>query len=201
MKTGSSKEYDRLRNTYFYTIESAEGLEDDDEISRFSVNIPPFPYPEHQGSQRCIFTLHDFYVIGQDDGERLTQTGEPSVAGGEDISGFHLRVMGIGLRNQDFSTALGGGFQLQGTNIFSVFNKFGQVNSLNAGNTAVDNSDAKTMAGASDIDEQRLCSNPAGTTMTCEVVSMDTGVKLAANANLNVLVKFSIEVVPENQSC
>ena len=198
---GGQQEYDRLRNTYYYSVESAEGQGDEDEIGRFTFIIPPFPYPEHQGSQRCIFTLTDFYIIGQTDEQRKTQTGEPTVAGGEDISGFYLKIQGIGLRNQDFSTALAGGPQLVGTNIFTIPNTFAQVNVLNAGNTAVTNPDAKALAGAGGLNEARVCSNPVGTNAIFEIFSIDTGVKLTDNANLNTLVKFSIEVVPEEKSC
>jgi len=84
----------RLRNTYHYTIESDQGSPDD-EIGDFEILIPPFPYPEHQGSQLAIFTLESFHITGQNATQRV-----PAV--GYDTSGFYVILGGLGLRGQSF---------------------------------------------------------------------------------------------------
>ena len=203
----AEKFYQQVRNTYYYTLESSEGLSlgtPDNPLGHTTFQLPPFRYPEHQQSNRCIFKLTDFYVISQTADDRLTQIGSV-VAGGDgafDISGFVIEIGGIGLSGQDINTAwlvspISGQPLPQG-NAICVFNKFAQFNTLNGGSSAITNDGALTLAGSSDIDAYRICSNPAGTDVSIKVLSLDSGVELVNNGNIQWVIKFEIQVVPDN---
>ena len=56
--------YDRVRNTYHYVINSRKGPNQSGKntLNSFEMEIPPFPFPEHQGSQIGILKVNSFYI-------------------------------------------------------------------------------------------------------------------------------------------
>tara|TARA_R110000737_G_scaffold129543_2_gene161806 strand:- start:294 stop:863 length:570 start_codon:yes stop_codon:yes gene_type:complete len=170
---------ERIRNTYYYTIESDQGDPADD-LGDFQIIIPPFPYPEHQGSQMGILKITGFHITGQTDAQRV-----PAV--GYDTSGFYVIMSGIGLRGQTFLNTKSSSLRAQRT--FFVPNTYG------TGSTSKSTT-YNRLSGSSDLSQVVMCSNPAGTSIRVEVIDIDTGVKVVENANLQSIIEFSIELVP-----
>ena len=112
-------DYYRLRNTYSFSVESTcgdlgNGINDDP--GNFDVLIPPFPFPDHNRSQRAIFTLKEFWVINQGnlDAERVSADGD------FDPSGFVVQVNGLGMNN-GYGQSIN--CKLRSAPVFTVINK------------------------------------------------------------------------------
>lgn len=178
--------YDRIRNTYHYTICSRNCPEKND-LGQFNFTIPPFPYPEHQGSQIGIFCLKEAYVCGQGNtaGTRATQDADA------DVSGFYVSFMGVGFRPQNFTNFGDVGTTGQPTSrqFFTVINEYGGAN----------NSKSliyERVSGGKAMDLEVPVSNPAGTQVNCEIRDMDDTLILTDDPALYTIVHFTIELIP-----
>lgn len=191
-------EADRIRNTYYYTLASDDG-EPFDDIGHFSFNIPPFPYPEHNNAQRAIFTLKGCMIGDQLINQQIGQT-----------SFFSLEINGLGLNAQNYnSTNAAGGIgliQLFPTNRYlipNIYEEFssvstGQVGAPNAGEIT-DNVPIQRLTGNIDMTNpyKILCSNPVGKEIVFKIFN-DNGAEIGANGNLNTIVSFAIELIPDS---
>ena len=190
-------EYERIRNTYYYSVTSDEG-EGQDDIFGFEFQFPPFPFPEHNESQRAIFTLLGMAVGDQSLGQQLGAT-----------SFLSLEVAGVGLKGQNYNSTnplpAGGGHALRNTNRFMVPNIMegldivGVTTVRGAGGAVSDTASVpvQRMSGNLDLNTPLsvLCGNPSGTTAMFKVFG-DDGALIGANGNLNTIVRFSIELIP-----
>lgn len=170
---------ERVRNTYYYTIESDQGNPEDD-LGDFEITIPPFPYPEHQGSQLGILKITGFHILGQTDTQRIP-------ASGYDTSGFYVIISGVGLRGQSFMNTKSASLRQQ--RAFFVPNLYGTGSTSKA-------TTYNRISGSNELNQVVLCSNPAGTSLRVEVLDIDTGNKIVDNAVLQSVIEFSIELVP-----
>tara|TARA_R100001163_G_C5053202_1_gene189794 strand:- start:665 stop:1321 length:657 start_codon:yes stop_codon:yes gene_type:complete len=210
-ETESEKFYNQIRNTYYYTLEASEGVAPSDEVNKATFRLPNLRFPEHQGSDRCIFRLTDFYITGCNAFFRPNQLGGgiPSNQnlGNIDISGFYVEIQGIGLQNQDVSTALSGGggnantHETKNTNVFAVFNEGARMNELTGGVALAGTSQGSGIMGQSNIDAYRVCGNPNSSDVIISVYSMDSGAPLAnpTNNDIQWVIKFEVQVIPSNK--
>jgi len=184
--------YESLRNTYYYAVESDQGIGDNDELGQFELLIPPFPFPEHQRGQSAIFTLTDFFITG------MTATARVSsgAAGGatatkQDISGFFVEINGLSLRPQNHNTFLS--TNIRATKSFMVLNRYAKNNDgINGGQSC--------LAGQEDIEESVICGNPSGEQFRIKVYSLDTGDLITDQSTLKSVIKFKIELLPADIS-
>jgi len=192
------EKYQRIRNTFSYSIQSSGGINRNDgsgdEIGKFQLNIPPFPFPENQQSKLGIFTLESFYFTAQTDALYISggDDGLP-VNSDYDISGFYVEINGIGIRPQLFTTAINNG--LRSNKIFPVINEYGRRRKRgNAPDTEYDY--AKRVCGG-ECNKSVICSNPSGSNIQVKVYSMDTG-ELIAEQGLDSIINFKIEMLPDD---
>jgi len=197
-------EADRIRNTYYYALTSDQGEAGHTDIGDFSFNIPPFPYPEHNSAQRCIFTLQGFIIGDQIANQQIGQT-----------SYFSLEINGLGLSAQNYNStsnfpAIAGNpaihLGLTTSNRFLIPNIYEEFSSTSTGRvgTAVageiyDNVPIQRLTGNYDLVNPYvlLCSNPVGKNIVCSVFN-DQGAQIGANANLNSILRFKIELIPDS---
>ena len=93
------EKYQRVRNTFNYSIASAAGLDrgdaTGDEIGEFQILLPNIPFPENQASQLAIFTLESFHFISQTDTAYVSAgVGGLPANSDFDCSGFYVEVNG-----------------------------------------------------------------------------------------------------------
>ena len=208
------KDYDRVRNTYHYVINSrkGQGPAGQNVTHRFGMDLPPFPYPEHQGSQIGIFKLNSFHVCHCDEIDRVPMPQGGGLFKFGDTSGFYVIINGLGLRGQVFSNAKsnpvhGAGVGnaavpavLNQMNSFWIPNKYGKkklVYSTDADAPA--GGDFNVLSGGYSKKEV-ICSNPAGSRISVEVIDADTGVAISDDSDLYCVLDFSIEVIPTEVS-
>ena len=200
-------EYERIRNTYHFQITSDDGEANMDETERFGFTIPSFPYPEHNDSQRAIFTLKGMVVGDQTIGTQIGATAYLS-----------LEIQGL-LRPNSYNTTMPD-FDITGMrntttylipNLYEVFdtmtattNSVGtgvQAGSANTVTTTVNGIVTTTaiqrLTGSYDLSNpyKMICSNPVGTHLTFKVRS-DAGALIPAIAGANTVVLFDIELIP-----
>ena len=193
--------YDRVRNTYHYVINSRKGDAGQNHLDTFEMEIPPFPFPEHQGSQIGILKVNSFHICNNDKTDRLP---EPQGGGAEkvgDVSGFYVILSGIGLRGQMFSNAKsnpvhGGGVGNAGvpSNLFQM-NSFWIPNTYGKRNIEETSGQFNVLSGGYSGKEV-ICSNPAGSKLRVQVIDADRGEVVHRNTDLYAVLDFSIEVVP-----
>jgi hypothetical protein len=123
------EKYQRIKNTFSYSIQSSSGIDRNDatgdDIGKFQLDIPPFPFPENQQSRIGIFTLESFYFTAQTDAYYVSGGEDGLPANSDyDISGFFVEVNGLGLRPQLYTTALNNA--LRSNKIFPVINEYGR---------------------------------------------------------------------------
>jgi len=183
-------EYERLMNTYYYSLTSQNG-NPRDEIGDFVFTIPPFPQKKHNESQRAIFKLRGCVIADQIIAQQVGQT-----------SFFSLEVSGLnGLNNNYNSTNAGGvaGQLMNNSNRFMIPNVYDVGNSQTGpiGAPAVDETiQLATITGSFDLTNSYAfaCGNPVGQTLSFKVFS-DAGAQIGANVFLNTIVMFSIELI------
>jgi hypothetical protein len=183
-------EYERLQNTYYYSLTSSTGTPRD-EIGDFSFTIPPFPQKKHNESQRAIFKLRGCVIADQIVAQQVGQTAY-----------FSLEVSGLnGLNNNYNSTNAGGivGSMMITSNRFFIPNVYDVGNSLTGpiGAPAVDETiQLSTITGSFDLTNgyDFGCGNPVGQTLSFKVYN-DVGAQIGVNAFLNTIVMFSIELI------
>lgn len=180
--------YDRVRNTYHYTINS-QNCVNTNEAGEFEFIIPPFPYPEHQGSQLGLFRLKECYVCRQGSGAVAAQRASNSAD--FDVSGFYVRLEGLGFRSQNFTNfgAVGTAAQPSARQFFTIVNKDGGCDN---GTSNI----YQRVSGGEAIDMELVVSNPSGTAVKCRVLDMDDGLELNDNAQFFTLIHFTIELIP-----
>ena len=179
--------YNSLLNTYSYTFESGcgdTGNGSNDDIGNFDMLIQPFPFPEHNNSQRAIFKLHSLYIGGQ---TKLVG-GRASASLDFDIGGFYLIVSGLGLSNNTNTTAKSCG-KGRGNSFF--------IPNIDAGSDNAKSSVYQKLTGGVYNGPPVLCSNPTGTLLNFQLFDADTDLLVPANANLYSVINFSIELLPE----
>ena len=193
------EKYQRVNNTFTYSISSAGGVDRSDgtgdEIGEFQIYIPPFPFPTHQQSKLAIFTLESFFITGQTDDAYVSAgaNGQPANtgAGRFDISGFYVEVNGLGVRGNNFVNARSN--SLRSNKAFIIMNEYGAQRKDSA--TAEDY--ARVLSGGRSGVEC-ICSNPSGTTLNVKVLSLDTIDQLTAQAGLDSVINFKIELLPDD---
>jgi hypothetical protein len=181
--------YDRVRNTYHYTI-CSRNCPIKNDVGDFSFTIPPFPYPDHQGSQIGVFSLKEAYVCNQgtDAGDRASGDVD------KDVSGLYVSFAGLGFRPQNYTNFGAGGTtgEPSSRQFFTVINEDG----------GSDNSTSniyQRVSGGKAIELIVPVSNPAGTQVSCKVLDMDDTAELVG-ANLYTIVHFTIELIPTEVS-
>jgi hypothetical protein len=157
-------EADRIRNTYYYALTSDQGdAEGNNDIGSFSFNLPPFPYPEHNSAQRCIFTLQGFVIGDQVINQQIGQT-----------SYFSLEINGLGLSAQNYNSTsnfpAGAGnlhLGLKSSNRFlipNVYEEYSSTTTNTANGTIETTNPIQRITGSFDLTNPYvlLCSNPVG---------------------------------------
>lgn len=195
------EKYQRIRNTFSYSIQSAQGvLRDDDtggDIGKFQMEIPNVPFPENQQSKLGIFTLESFYFTAMDDTNYISDgTGGLPENGEYDCSGFFVEINGLGLRPQLFTT--GKNSTLRSNKIFPIINEYGRRRKEIAGSPPTTTIfDGNRVNSGGECNKSVICSNPCGTTLQVKVFSMDTG-DLIADQPLDSIINFKIELLPDD---
>lgn len=183
-------EYERLINTYYYSIASQNG-DPRDEIGDFSITIPPFPQKKHNESQRAIFKLYGVVIGDQLLAQQVGQTPF-----------FTLEISGLaGLNNNYNSTNAGGvvGQLMTTSNRFIIPNLYDMPDSQDGpigGALANQTTMINKITGAFDMSNSYsfACGNPVGQSLSFRIYN-DAGAQIGANANLNTMVQFSIELI------
>jgi hypothetical protein len=180
--------YDRVRNTYHYTINS-QNCVNTNQAGEFEFIIPPFPYPEHQGSQIGLFSLKECYICRQGDGSVPAQRASGSAD--FDPSGLYVRLEGLGFRSQNFTNfgTVGSHQQPSARQFFTVLNENGGADN---GTSNIQ----QRVSGGKAVDMELVVSNPSGTAVKCRVLDMDDGNVLADNAQFFTCIHFTIELIP-----
>ena len=181
--------YDRILNTYHYSIQS-DRCDIEAETQRFSFTIPPFPFPQHQGSQVGILRIKSFHICNE--GPLSADRISRDVA--FDIPSFYLRLKGFGLRPQLFAnnTTAGAIGSLKNQMDIPVINEFAQCENATDGNQRTE---MPMVAGSSNIIYEMPVSNPAGTTCIVEVFEGPLN-QLVTDDDYFSLLQFSIELIP-----
>jgi hypothetical protein len=193
-------EADRIRNTYYYALTSDQGDAGNNDIGSFSFNLPPFPYPEHNSAQRCIFTLQGFVIGDQVLNQQVGQT-----------SYFSVEINGLGLSAQNYNStsnfpAIAGNpavhLGIKTSNRFLIPNVYEEFssNTINTADATIETTTPiQRITGIFDLNNPYvlLCSNPVGRDIVCAVFN-DQGVQLGANGNMNSILRFKIELIPDS---
>ena len=193
--------YDRVRNTYHYVINSRKGDAGANNLSNFEMDIPAFPFPEHQGSQIGILKVNSFFICNNDKTDRLP---EPQGGGAEkvgDVSGFYVILSGIGLRGQVYSNAKSNPVHGGGVGNAAVPSALFQMNSFWIPNTHGKRNIEETSGQFNVLSggysgKEVICGNPAGNKLRVQVIDADRGETVHENLDLYAVLDFSIEVVP-----
>jgi len=192
-------ELERVRNTYYYQVTSDDG-EGRDDIGDFEFQFPAYPLSAHNQSQRAIFTLLGV-VVG--DQVAAAQIGQVAL--------FSLEVGGLGMMGQSYNStnfAVGGAANfLRNTNRFMVPNVYEEYDSEStttvrgAGGAVSDtvSEPVQRLSGNFELNNPYsvVCSNPSGLTVNFKLF-LDDGNQVPANAALNTIVLFKIEIVPDS---
>ena len=186
----SRVDYSKFRNTYHYTISSRNCVTQNDP-GVFQFTIPPFPYPDHQGSQLGIFRLKEMYICHQGTIAGHRASGNVN----HDPSGFYVSFTGVGFRPQNFTNIGEAGTTDEPLprSFFFVPNPDGGADN---GNSTI----YQRISGGRADDLEVPVSNPAGTTITVEVRDVDDGLIIPDSATYFTLLHFTIELVPTSIS-
>jgi hypothetical protein len=196
------EKYQRVRNTFSYSIQSSQGNERNDftgdEIGSFQVEIPPYPFPENQQSKLGIFTLESFYFTSQgiDDYVSGGVNGLPANSL-DDISGFYVEINGLGLRPQLYTTNRIG--NLRSNKMFPIMNQYGRIRRFSDGaDPPVYTNDFARVNSGGECGKEVICSNPSGSVLQVNVYSMDDGEIISDQAGLDSIINFKIEMLPDD---
>ena len=185
------EKYQRIRNTFSYSIQSAQGIDrsdgSGDEIGSFQMRIPNVPFPENQASQLGIFTLESFYFTSQTTGVYVSDGANGLPANSDyDISGFFVEINGLGLRPQFYTTTLDA--ELRSNKMFPIINEYGTERKASTSERVV-------AGGVSNAEV--ICSNPCGSVLQVKVYSMRDG-ELIGEQALDSVINFKIELLPND---
>lgn len=178
----------RKKNTYHYSVCSADGITNQD-VNNFDFVIPPFAYPEHQRSQYALFKLHSFYIITQGVSNPIVPAERASASADFDLSGFYVRVDGLGIQPSLGSTIQNSSIRY-GTNTFFVPNP-------NAGADLTQSFQYQRISGGQPADYEVACSNPVGSAVNIKVFDAESDGDLTpiGNGNYDAIINFSIELL------
>lgn len=193
------EKYQRVNNTFTYSISSAGGIDRDDgtgdEIGEFQIEIPPVPFPTNQQSKLGIFTLESFYFIGQSDDAYVSAgaNGQPANtgAGRFDISGVYVEINGLGVRGNNFVNAKSN--SLRSNKMYTIINEYGRQRLESASSE-----DYSRVVSGGRSGVETICSNPCGTTLRVKVFSLDTIEPITAQATIDSVINFKIELLPDD---
>lgn len=195
------EKYQRVKNTFSYSIQSSQGIERSDntgdDIGKFQLDIPPYPFPENQQSKLGIFTLESFYFTSQTDAIYVSGGDDGLPANSRyDISGLYIEINGLGIRPQLYTTAINGA--LRSNKIFPIINEYGKRrSSTDGGDPEVITYDYSKRVAGGTCNKEVICSNPSGSVLQVKVYSMDTG-ELIADQGLDSVINFKIEMLPDD---
>lgn len=188
---------EQLRNSYNYNVESDCGILGggiNNAPGLFDIRIPPFPFPQHNASQRAIFTLNSFYVVGQDGdgaGDRVGPTWN------NDDSGFYVEIRGLG---QSGNYVASKSCPLALTTAFCIMNKSGQFNLVDGAGLALTDATYNLSKISGGIYEGKpvLVSNPSGTMLQVLVKSLETDAQIQGTgvSTFNSVINFTIQLIP-----
>tara|TARA_R110002012_G_scaffold24851_1_gene82589 strand:- start:2476 stop:3069 length:594 start_codon:yes stop_codon:yes gene_type:complete len=192
-------EMERLRNTYHYQVTSDDG-EGRNEIGDFDFQFPSFPLPAHNTASRAIFTLLGCAVGDQVAGQAVGQ-----------VQLFSLGVEGLGMGGNNYNStnfAPGGATNfLRNSNRFLIPNIYEEYDSAavttvrGAGGAVSDTvtTPVQRVTGNFQLTNpvSVVCSNPSGNSVNFKLF-LDDGTQVPNNANLNTIVLFRIEIVPDS---
>ena len=184
MSESLKEKVNRVRNTYYYTIDSSDGTAIRDQLGLVQMTLPPTPFATNQPSQLGVLTFTGFHICGQTDAQRV-----PAV--GYDTSGFFVILNGLGVRGQALANTKSEGLRRQ--NAFFVPNTYGLSDIAIAG-------PYNRLSGSGGLNIEMLCSNPSGDSIQIEVIDADTGARLVDNENLYAMIEFKIELLDEDIS-
>tara|TARA_R110000824_G_scaffold113091_1_gene262665 strand:+ start:8550 stop:9140 length:591 start_codon:yes stop_codon:yes gene_type:complete len=185
------EKYQRIRNTFSYSIQSSAGVDRNDgsgdELGSFQIRIPNVPFPENQASQLGIFTLESFYFTSQTTGIYVSAGANGLPANSDyDISGFYVEINGLGLRPQFYTTAVEA--ELRSNKMFPIINQYGTERKASTSERVV-------AGGVSNAEV--ICSNPCGSVLQVKVYSMSDG-ELIGEQALDCVINFKIELLPND---
>jgi len=203
-------DYQRLRNTYYYEITSQDGYSID-ELGDFDFLIPAYPLAEHNNSQRAIFTLQGCVMGDQILNQQVGAT-----------TYFSLEVNGLsGMNNNYNSTQVGGvagamitlSKQFMIPNIYEEYTTITSVLTSTSVSTAVvgiaptpgnitttppvvTTTPIQRLTGSFDLTNpyRLITGNPSGQVIKFKLRN-DAGALIGNNANLNTIVRFTIELI------
>tara|TARA_R110002110_G_scaffold3937_2_gene20467 strand:+ start:1710 stop:2288 length:579 start_codon:yes stop_codon:yes gene_type:complete len=178
----------RKKNTFHYSVCSADGINNNDP-NNFDFVIPPIGYTEHQGSQYALFKLHSFYIISQNVTNPINLGERVSASADFDLSCFYVRVDGLGIQPSLGSTIQNSAIRY-GTNTFFVPNQ-------NAGADLKQSFEYQRMSGGQPADYEVACSNPVGSAVNIQVFDGEGDGELIPNGNgtYDAIINFSIELL------
>lgn len=194
----SQLELERLKNTYYYCLTSDDAQPPNDEIGLFDYVIPPFPLMEHNSASRCIFTLTGCVIGDQIANQQIGQT-----------SYFSLDIQGLGLSGNNYnSTNAPAGMPgvLRQSNRYFIPNQMEEFSSVSTGPVGAPNAGeifnnvpVQRLSGTFDLNNpyNLICSNPVGKPISFRIFN-DVGAQIGANAQMNTIIRFHIEVVPDS---
>lgn len=186
-------EYERVRNTYYYDITSKRGNAGFNDLGEFSYSLPPFAYPEHNDSQRAIFTLTGCAVADQVLNQQLGASAY-----------FTLDMSGLGgskIYNATLPAPADGSFvglrQSSSFMIPNVYDEFSSLSTNTADAVIITTVPVQRLSGSLDLSNPYVLNigNPVGSDIIFKLRN-ELGVLIGNNANLNTVIKFKIELIP-----
>ena len=183
------KDYvNRIRNTRTFSFDSACGATGNGinaNLGNFDMLIENRPFPQAVMGSRAIFKLISFYVVAQ--------TSDQRASGDIDFDNnmFYIQINGLGMENSLSSSSRACGPNSRG-NHFCVINKFGGADNQNS-------AQYQRVSGGEYDGPEVLCSKPLGSLINVRVFDND-GDEITNNGELNAVITFSIQLIPEDIS-
>ena len=181
--------YDRRLNTYQYSVISKNcNANQDNDVFRFTTDIPPFPFPTHQASSLAIFRLKEFFIMNQGTANNQRASGDNTT----DLSGFSVSVIGAGMRGSQYTNS--NQTKLTTNNIINVSNKYAMVETGT-------HDQIQVLSGSNEMSDEIVISNPSGTALTFEVRDLRTFTLIpAGDGSYFSYIKFEVELLPPDVS-
>lgn len=181
--------YERRLNTYQYSVISKNcNANQDNDVFRFTTDIPPFPFPTHQASSLAIFRLKEFFIMNQGTANNQRASGDTR----KDLSGFAINIIGAGMRGSQYTNS--NQTKLTTNNIINVSNKYAMVETGT-------HDQIQVLSGSNEMSDEIVISNPSGTAITFEVRDLRTYTLIpAGDSSYFSYIKFEIELLPPDVS-
>jgi hypothetical protein len=178
----------RIRNTRTFSFDSACGDTGNGinaKLGNFDMLVEGRPFPQNVFGSRALFKLISYHIVEETATERAS--GSIDV----DTSLFFIQISGLGLENSLSTTSRVCGPNGR-ANHFTIINKFGQADNQNSFNY-------QRVSGGEYEGPEILCSNPIGTLLNVRVFDIG-GDEIVDNTDLNAIIQFSIEMIPDEIS-